>query len=201
MTTLAQKVRYTPEDLLTMPDGDHYELVDGELVEKNVGWKASWMAGQLFCAIENFNEPARLGWSFPAGVGYQCFEEAPERVRRPEASFIRRGRLPGGEIPDGHIRVVPDLVVEVLSPSDLYAEVRRKVGEYLRAGVRLVWVVEPETRTVEVARQDGSAAMLYGTGELDGEDVLPGFRCALETVFPPRPETPVEGEARGEEGG
>jgi Uma2 family endonuclease len=195
MTTLAEKAHHTPEDLLTMPEGEHYELVDGELVEKEMGWKASWIAGRIFSQLANFNDRAQLGWVAPPEASYQCFPEDPTRVRRPDGSFVRGGSFPGGEMPEGHCRVVPDLVVEVVSPNDPYADVRRKVGEYLRAGMRLVWVVEPETRTVEVSRADGTVTMLYGTGELDGEDVLPGFRCALETIFPPRPEQPVETEA------
>lgn len=187
MTALVEKTRCTPEDLLTMRDGDLYELVDGELVERNMGGKSSWIGGELHGNLWSFNKDARLGWVFPADASYQCFQEDPTRVRRPDTSFIRFGRLPGEQPPDGHIRTVPDLAVEVVSPNDLYSEVRTKVEEYLRAGVRLVWVIDPDTRSVDVRRADGSVSQLGEKDELTGEDVLPGFRCAVRDLFPPLP--------------
>lgn len=189
MTVLATEAttgrRYTPEDLLTMPDGDHFELVDGELVEVEMGGTASWTAGEVHGQFRDFNKQARCGWVLPEGTSYQCFGEAEDRVRRPDTSFIRYGRLSEQRLPDGHIRIAPDLAVEVVSPNDLFIEVREKVEEYLRAGVRLVWVIEPESRTIELFRPDGSVAMLRKEQELDGEDVLPGFRCAVAALFPP----------------
>ena len=179
------ETRYTPEDLLTMPDGDHYELVDGKLVETTMGAKSSWIAGELHGLIRNFNAETRLGWTLPAETSFQCFAEDPTRVRRPDTAFIRFGRLPDEELPDGHIRIVPDLVVEVVSPNDLHDAVVIKVNEYLRAGVRLVWVVSPKSRQVEVLRADKSVSTLSEPDELDGEDVLPGFRCRISDFFPP----------------
>jgi Uma2 family endonuclease len=179
--------RYTPEDLLTIPDGDHYELVDGELVEKDMGTEASWIAGQVYNRLENFNKEAGLGWVVPAEASYQCFPVDRTRVRRPDASFIPYGRLPGERIPKGHVQVAPDLVVEVVSPNDLFSEVLVKVEEYLGAGVRLVWVVDPETRSITILRADESVARLHDQDELDGEDVLPGFRCRVGDLFPPEP--------------
>ena len=184
MTVLAEKKAFTPEDLLTMPDGERYELVDGELVEKDMGAESSWIGGQLFARLESFNQEAKLGWVLPSDVGYQCFAEDARRVRKPDTSFIRQGRLPRERLPKGHVRIFPDLAVEVVSPNDLFSEVRRKVGEYLGAGVRLVWVVNPDIRDVEVWRADGSVTWFREGDELDGEDVLPGFRCRVGDLFP-----------------
>jgi Uma2 family endonuclease len=200
MTILTEKRHYTPEDLLAMPNGEQYELVDGELVEKDMGAKARWIASRLYHAVELFIDQEHVGWAFAAEIGYQCFEEDPNRVRRPDVSFICAGCLPGEEIPRGHIRTVPELVAEVVSPDDLYRGVLRKVGEYLRAGVPLVWVIEPETGTVDVWRRDRSGVMLQGADELDGKEVLPGFRCPLEGIFPPRPEETGGGEGEPEDG-
>src|SRR5262249_10914622 len=96
---------------------------------------------------------------------------------------IHAGRLPGDELPDGHVTIPPDLAVEVVSPNDLFYEVDRKVQEYLQAGVRLVWVVNPDCRLGWVHRADGSVGCVREQDELTGEDVLPAFRCPLRLIF------------------
>jgi Uma2 family endonuclease len=173
----------TPDDLLKMPDGDRYELVDGHLVERAMGAQSSYIGGRLFRLIGDFCEQNQSGWALPADCGYQCFPDNPDRVRRPDVSFVAAGRLPGKHLPEGYFRVAPDLAAEVLSPNDLDYETDRKVEEYLRAGVRLVWVVNPETKTVLIYRADGSIDGLREPGELIGEDVLPGFRCRVGDLF------------------
>ncbi|MBI2899200.1 MAG: Uma2 family endonuclease [Planctomycetes bacterium] len=186
MTTIrAPEKLYTPEDLLRIPDGDRYELVDGRLVERGMGAKSEWVAGQLGHRIRGFLETNPIGWEM-AQSSYQCFPDAPEKVRKPDASFLRLGRLPGESIPDGHIRIPPDLAIEVVSPNDLFSEVEAKVDEYLAAGVRLVWVIDPAVRTAHVYRPGTPDALrLDENQELDGGDVLPGFLCPLREVFPP----------------
>src|SRR2546430_633799 len=86
-------------------------------------------------------------------------------------------------IPDKRTALAPDLVVEVLSPDDRAGEVLAKVGDWLSAGCRLVWVVDPERRVARVYRHDGTETIVDETGALDGEDVLPGFSCALATIL------------------
>src|SRR5262245_2969806 len=110
-----------------MPDGDRYELVDGQLVESDMGAESSLIAGEVFRTLANFNEEARLGQPLPNEVGYQCFSWKPDQVRRPDASFILAGRMEGGRVPRGHIPIPPDLAVEVVSPNDFYYEVLAKV--------------------------------------------------------------------------
>jgi Uma2 family endonuclease len=105
--------------------------------------------------------------------------------------LIRKGRLPGERFPEGYVRIAPDLAVEVISPNDLAYEVDDKVEEYLRAGVRLVWVVNPQTRTVRIHRADGSIAQRREGEDLTGDDVLPGFVCPLAAVFPPTAPAPT----------
>lgn len=185
MTVTAPKQCHTPEELLSMPDGQHYELVDGELVEKNTGTEASWIGGELFGRLRDWNNQARAGWILPADASYQCFPDDPSRVRRPDASFIRFGRLPQERIPEGHTPVAPDLAVEVVSPNDTFSDVRAKVREYLRAGVRAVWIVDTRTRSVEVERPSGASAWLQEEDELADEELLPGFRCPVRDLFPP----------------
>ncbi|HVS40325.1 MAG TPA: Uma2 family endonuclease [Gemmataceae bacterium] len=189
MITVATSQRCTPEDLLAMPDGDRYELVNGELVERNMGWNSSRIGGQLFFYLRAFLETIPLGRAAPADASYQCFPDAPGKVRRPDVSFIRADRLPAEEDREGHCRIAPDLAVEVISPNDLYCDVDDKVEEYLAAGVRQVWVLNPSTRTVRIHRADGTQAYLRESDELTGEDVVPGFRCRVGTLFaaPPAP--------------
>ena len=183
MSTVATKQSYTPEDLLTMPDAVSYELVDGELVERKMGWKSSWVGGRVFKLLSIHCDAHDLGWVAPADASYQCYPDAPKKVRKPDVSFIRLNRMPADEEPDGHCRIAPDLAVEVVSPNDFYEEVEDKVEEYLTVGVRLVWVVNPPKRTVRVHRADGTITNLRETDELGGEDVVPGFRCRVSELF------------------
>jgi Uma2 family endonuclease len=192
MTVAAAEKHYTPEDLLALPDGEHYELVDGELVEKDIGTEAGWIAGQILKRLAIFIDAAGLGWVMTSDASYRCFPAHPQRVRRPDVSFIRRGRLAGERIPKGHTPIPPDLAVEVVSPNDFYSDVRAKVEEYLCAGVPAVWTVDPKTRTIEVLRSDGSVSHLHEEDDLTGDDVLPGFRCRVADLFPPAPEAVPE---------
>lgn len=180
MSTVAK--RYTPEDLLTMPDdGRVYELVDGELAEKAMSTESDLIGGNVFHQLKLHADRSNAGLAAPE-MYYQCFPHDPDLVRRPDASFIRRERLVGIR-PHGHCRIVPDLAVEVVSPNDLFEDVREKVKEYLAAGVRLVWVISPRTRTIEVYRIDGTVSDIDEKGELSGEDVLPDFRCHGAAIF------------------
>ena len=187
MNTILTEHIYTPEDLLTVPDADRYELVDGRLVESDMGAEASWVAGELHALLRDFCCANRSGWALPE-TSYQCFPESRKMVRRPDVSFIRPGRLPDEQLPLGHIRIAPDLAVEVVSPNDTYYEVEQKVREYLQAGVRLVWVVNPDTRTVRVHRVNRMLTDIQEEEELTGEELLPEFRCRVGDIFPsPRP--------------
>ena len=176
---------YTPEDLLTLPDGDRYELVDGQLLERDMGARSSWVGGLVYHLLTTFTMPRRLGWVFPADASYQCFPDDPNKVRKPDASFIRFGRLLGEKLPRGHIRIHPDLTVEVVSPNDLFTDVIAKVEDHHAAGVSLVWVIDPERRLAYVCPRGQPITRLGEGDELTGGDVLPGFRCRVGDLFPP----------------
>jgi len=179
--------RFTPDDLLALPDAVNYELVDGRLVERGMGTTSSWIGGELHGRLREYCGQQRLGWTFPADASYQCFPDEPARVRKPDVSFIQFGRLPGEQLPEGHTRIAPDFAVEVVSPNDLALELDRKVKEYLAAGVRLVWVIFPDTRSARIHRANGSVAEVRENDELGGEDVIPGFRCTVRDLLPPAP--------------
>lgn len=175
---------YTPEDLLTMPEGDRYELVDGQLVEKNMSFKSSYVSGRAYAKLNAIIEPANLGWLAPEGVTYQCFPADPKRVRKADVSFIELERLSDDQFnSEGHCTVVPDLTVEVISPNDHSYDVERKAEEWLEAGVRVVWIIHPEIRTVRVLRPDGSDSRLRAIDTLTCDELLPGFACPVVALF------------------
>ncbi len=189
---------YSPEDLLAMPDGDRFELVDGQLVEKHMSQVSSWIAGRAFLHLTTFVDAAHLGWIFPADCTYQCFPNAASKVRRPDVSFIRLERLPEGRFSEGHTRIAPDLVVEVASTHDLVEEVELKIDEYLSAGVQSVWLISPAARAVTIYHADGSAKRFSDADELTEPELLPGFHCRVAELLPPVPAmTPPATESAG----
>jgi Uma2 family endonuclease len=183
--SIAESQRLTAEDLLTMPDGDRYELIDGQLVETSMSLESSWIAGEILHLIRLYLDSHPLGRVFPEGSSYQCFPDDRDRVRKPDVSFIRSGRLPAEQFTQGHCRIAPDLAVEVVSPNDLHEELMRKLEDYFDVGVSLVWVVEPDLRSVTVYESPGRTSQrLRDADELTGDPVLPGFRCRVEQLFP-----------------
>jgi Uma2 family endonuclease len=175
-----------------MPEREWYELTAGQLVERERSLWSSHVAGLVHALLHSFCHSKRAGWVLTGGTGYQCFPDAPENVRKPDASFVSKERMPlDRAFEAGFIRVAPDLAVEVVSPNDMAYKVDEKVQAYLRAGVRLVWVVNPDARTVEVHRQTDKGVILREGDELTGEEVLPGFRCQVSELFVP----PFEAEA------
>jgi Uma2 family endonuclease len=188
----ATKTHYTPQDLLELPDAVSWELVDGQLVERTMSELSSYIGGRLVHFLMAYCEPAGLGWVFPADAGYQCFPDAPNKVRKPDASFIRRERLPEGPHARGFTRIAPDLAVEVLSPHEYATDVETKLQEYLDAGVQLVWKVNPEARLVTVLRVDGTGNRLREDDELSGENIIPGFRMKVGDLFLPLPQPASE---------
>lgn len=173
----------TAEDLLRLPgDGHHYELVRGKLVEMTPpGGQRGRIASRLDRRLGEFVDRHALG-EVMVETGF-CLECAPDTVRGPDISFLAADRIPSEGLPAGFIPGAPDLAIEIVSPNDTASEVQAKVQDYLTHGTRLVWVVEPKTRTVLVCRQDGSAGLLDLDDALDGEDVLPGFVLPLRELF------------------
>jgi Uma2 family endonuclease len=184
-TTARPRTGVTPEELMAMPDGGHYELIDGELRERRVSALSNLIALETGRILGNYNREHDLGWLFAADHGYQCFPWKPGRIRRADVAFIRRERYSWDEITsDGFTTIAPDLAVEVVSPNDLASkDVEEKIDDYIRAGVRFVWVIHPITRTVYVIRGDGTGYRLRTEDELSGEDVIPGFRCRVADLF------------------
>jgi Uma2 family endonuclease len=183
MPPATTEIRYTPEDLLELPDYGRFELIDGRLVERKMGAKSSYAATNVLILMGHFIRSNGLGLVFQADCGYQIFPEDPSRVRFADGSFIARGRLPEDRPPQGHCGLSPDLIIEAVSPHDTAYEVEEKIAQWLAAEVRLVWVLYPDTHRVQVHRMDGSVTKLRSGDLLDGEEVIPGFQCQVAEVF------------------
>jgi Uma2 family endonuclease len=130
-----------------------------------------------------FARERKLGHVYGGTAGYHCFPGRPNHVRVPDGSFVAAGRLPGEQSPPGYIDFAPDLAVEVISPEEIAEELWGKLADYRSVGVRLVWVVSPTTRVVQIRRADGTLAEIDEAGTLSGEDVLPGFTCTVAELF------------------
>ena len=190
MSAIAE-TSYTADELLSLPDGDRFELVGGQLLARSIGTVASWVGGEVYARLRDVAR-ATGGWAFADGTGYRCFDEDEDRVRKPGASFFRPGRLL--HLPEGFTTIPPDIAVEVISPSDVLYEVEAKVDEYLDAGVKLVWLINPSNRSVRVFQPNQRPIQLGPADDLTGSDVLPDFRCSVAELFPPRePSSKVTG--------
>jgi Uma2 family endonuclease len=174
----------TEQDVLDM--NDHHdrlcELVDGVLVEKAaVGYFESRVAVVLGSYLELFSHRYDRGIVLgPDGT----LRIMPDLVRIPDVSFISWDKFPNRELPAEPIPdLVPDLAVEVLSEGNTAEEMRRKLREYFKAGVRLVWLIDPATRTAEVYTSLRKKTTITENEALDGGTVLPGFRLSLRELF------------------
>ncbi|MCA8995779.1 MAG: Uma2 family endonuclease [Planctomycetaceae bacterium] len=178
----------TPDELLTHPQEKDYELIDGELVERNMSEESDLIALQLAAEIYMVVKRTGAGWVYGGEAGFLCRSTGDIRVRKPDAAFILRSRLPHGPRKRGYGEVIPDFVAEVVSPNDLASDVDAKVQEWLAEGVKVVWVVWPETRAVDVHRP-GKDTHRVEEGEDLTLDMIPEFRCPVSDIFPPRAET------------
>jgi Uma2 family endonuclease len=187
----ASRVRFRPfpgtateKDVLEAErrDGRLCELVDGVLVEKVMGYEESEIACLIVHFLLSFVRPRKLG-SVTGEAG--TLRLMPGLVRIPDVAFVSRQRLgprrPLKPIPD----LVPDLAIEVLSKGNTRKEMERKLADYFGTGVRLVWLVDPKTRTVKVHTAADRHVVLQSDQTLDGGDVLPGFELPLREIFPP----------------
>jgi Uma2 family endonuclease len=173
----------TAEDLAKMPTDEPWELWEGELQQvPGAGGEESGIAGEIFALIHPFVRSHSLGLLTPADGTYIILHD-PQTIVVPDVAFVSWDRLPERTRPKGYIPVPPDLAVEVISPRDEPGKIAQKRELYRRAGVTLVWWVDPERRVVAVYRDGRLVAELDERGVLDGQDVLPGFRLRVADVF------------------
>jgi Uma2 family endonuclease len=166
-------------------DGDHlFEIVDGQILERRKMGAQADLIGFVLGSMIQAHSGGKLGLCFSSQCGYhRIFPTEPKRLRYPDVSFVRSGRLPGNKPPRGHVDIVPDLVVEVISPNDKAEEIEQRLADFLRAGTPLAWLIYPQTKQVYVFHQGPAALRLGEDDVLDGEDVIPGFSCPLKDLF------------------
>jgi Uma2 family endonuclease len=176
----------TLEEFERLPDEDPYrlELVRGRVVrEPPPGAPHGWLVRKLFAALHAHVEEHGLGIVINE-TGFLLSVDPPT-VRGPDLAVILVENLPREGIPEGWWTKAPDLAIEVLSPSNSAIEIQEKVLDYLTAGTRLVWVVDPHTRTVIAYGSRHETRLLTVGDDLEGSEVLPGFRIALAHLFEP----------------
>ena len=160
-----------------------HDVIDGLRVVKQLSVADIFLANRLLFALMSVTGPRRsgisiLGVSFDLGLG-------DRNQRMPELAYVSADRWPAGSVlpPTGPWRVVPDLVAEIVTDEETPREIEERVGEYRRAGVRLIWEILPEKRRVIVSHGDSVRWTIEGDGELLGLEVLPGFRMAAVDLF------------------
>jgi Uma2 family endonuclease len=174
----------TAEQLYELPDdGLRYELLRGTLVSEPVpGRLHGRTVARISKLLSNFVDSRRLGVVYTGDTGFVLARQ-PDTVRGPDVAFLSNERERETENARPYIPGAPDLAVEVLSPNDRTREVLGKVSDYLAAGSRLVWVVNPVREEVSVFRTPFAPRILAGADVLDGDEVLPGFSVTIAEIF------------------
>ena len=183
MTTTMTKL-LTADDLLRLSgEGVRGELIQGVLHETMPsGYAHGKIAMKLGFLLNAFIIPRKLG-SLTGSDSGVWLERDPDTVREPDIAYFSAAKISLDAMDSGYAEVPPDLVVEIVSPSDSRREVHDKARMWLRYGVGLVWVVQPDTRTMDVYRPGRGVVTLDEHDTLDGLAVLPGFTCAASDIF------------------
>jgi Uma2 family endonuclease len=162
--------------------GKSTELVRGRLViSEPPGTFHGKLAGRLLLEVGVFVKANRLGEVFGQDTGFKIASN-PDTVRAPDLAFLGHDRL-AHVAKRGYAAVAPDLIAEILSPDDRPGQVRAKIDEWLSAGVRLAWELDPDRQIAWVHRPEGTRSLVDAAGALGGEAVLPGFRCELRDLY------------------
>ncbi len=184
MSTVVQKLLTAGEFFLmpNPPNGLQQELVRGEIITMPPP-----VALHGASCVKTVHRLSNFVYGGPGGTlvcndaGF-ITERDPDSVRGPDISYWCKDRLQ--EIPVGYIEISPDMLVEVLSPSNTRKQILAKLREYFSKGVRLVWVIAPEDRTLTIYRNADEGRLLHETATVAGEDVLPGFECRVSDLLP-----------------
>ena len=185
MATTHTKPRpITAEELLKLhSEGVRGELIRGVLCETMPpGLDHAAIVANLTGMLWAFLQTSRIGRVFSGDPGI-WIERGPDTVRAPDIAYYAAERMASGVSVPGYAEIVPDLAIEVASPSQSVAEVNDKARMWIDAGVRLVWIVWPRWGTVEILRPDEDVVELSGDALLEGQDVLPGFSTAVSEIF------------------
>jgi Uma2 family endonuclease len=180
MATLQHLI--SAEELFQMPNPGRCELVRGELIMVSpAGSKHGWIIGNLTILLGHFIKLNKLGGIMGAETGF-IISRNPDSVRAPDVAFVSADRLPE-MIPEGFFNGPPDLAVEVLSPSDRASEVQEKIRDWLEAGCRAVWIVDPKTKSVTIYKGAQDIVVLASGDTLTDPQNLPGFTALVSEIF------------------
>jgi Uma2 family endonuclease len=174
---------WTDDELMSLPDGNRYELINGELIDMgNSGALHGYVCSILVMALMNYILPKKLGIVLDSST---AFTMKNGNKRSPDISFVSKEKLQGlEELPDGFLDGAPDLAIEVLSPNNTIAEIHQKLVEYFENGSRLVWVINLKQHYVLVYRSAQEPdRLLKQSDTLDGEEVIAGFTMPLSELF------------------
>ncbi len=174
----------TADELLAMPDdGFVYELINGELIKMSPpGHEHGRVTMNIAGPLYDYAKRKRLGQVYAAETGF-LVEQDPDTVRAADVAFVRRERIEKAGPVQGYWMGAPDLVVEVLSPSDTVRRVEGKVAQWLKSGARMVWIVSPQMHTVTVYGSLTDIVILTDKNTLDGGEAVPGFQINVEEIF------------------
>ena len=183
MATTNAKI-ITTDELLLMPELEcRYELVRGELIRKPfLEHLIGFYTANIGAELAMFVQANRLGRAYSPNAGF-LLERDPDTVFAPSASFVRQERVDAVSDADGYFPGAPDFAAEVVSPSDRLTDVYDKIEEWLNAGARMVIVVNPRNKTVQIYRSMTDVMMLGEDDTLDGGDVEPGWRLPIADIF------------------
>lgn len=183
---MSTATHYTAAELLQLPsNGKRCELIRGELkMMSPAGWEHGRIAGRIMAFLFQFVHERNLGAVLAAETGF-LIEQDPDTIRAPDAAFVAKARIEQNEPVAGFWRGAPDLAVEVISPSESYVQVDQKVTQWLEAGCRIVWVINPRRQTVQVFDQQTPKQInvLNAADTITGGEVLPGFELQVEKLF------------------
>ena len=174
----------TAEELANLPsDGYRYELIEGELRQMPpAGEEHGYIAAEIAAELRNYVKAQGLGRVYAAETGFKL-SSSPDTVRAPDVAFVSQARLDALPPGKGYRADVPDLVVEVISPHDLYTEVSEKVAQWLDSGCRRVIVVNPRTREVLIHTSRVAVKVLTVNDALEGGEVVPGWTLSVRAFF------------------
>lgn len=184
MTDPARDTRMRFEDAETLdPDRDAGELEAGRFVSVTRNpWRHGEIVGNVYALLRAFARE-QGGWSISVGEPGTKLRRDPDTLRGPDVGVIRSDRRPEGKGAEGWLEGAPELAVEVSGDAQGWPDQLKKALEYLSAGGKMVWLVDAQSERVVVCTPPNTFAVLGSDDELEGGDVLPGFRCRVKQLF------------------
>lgn len=171
----------TEDEFFDHPDCERYELVDGKMKERGMSYESAWISNKVAFAFTSFAEKSG-GQTCGDGAEFRCFGKEGRNIRKPDATYIRPGRMV--DIPRSACEVVPDILVEVVSPNDRVFDLHEKLKTYRAAAVPVVVVIYPDSRTAEIRHRE-SVTTIGEEETITFPDQMPGFELRLADVLPP----------------